>query len=721
MYRDRDNRGRFSRAAHQSDNYQHPVRSSNTASSGESSPTWNSPRNSRGRGRRIHTLPNNNTHLKRPGFRNNVQDNRDNKDYRGWSLNDGSLLQDTPKIRDLPPPPSSPPPQTSQSGMSPPLGSTKNNPDNLEIGDHDTSPQNHSPPNISFEEDNTKNKQESGTTNDSPLTAATLEAVMAKSMSKVFGKLDVLSKDLKKVQDNQANVNKMAVEVKQVQQEVKRIDESVKEIYKLSAENSSRNDEIVEEVRTLQAQTRAQSQTGMNPETELEFLKVKASTLKNNLIIEGIPELSEISEEESKTILTTDDQIIDFFDKILGFSQVDIDSIYRLGKPRQDPTSPRPIMVKFLRPRDREAIWNAKSLLNNKANSRYHIKEDLPPKLRPHMTALLKVQQQAKRFPKSYHNVFIRDYNIHLNGKTYTPLQLENLPRKLRPSVSSTPGNIDAVVFYGRHSKFSNHHLCTFMVGDICFNSIEQYLAYKRANIANDPVLAQEALNAVDPVDCKRILTSLKNASSENTWLEKRHDVLFSGLYAKFTQNQSLLSYLMDSENRQLGEASRDPTWGIGMTLTDKRVLEVTQWKGGNLLGKTLMEVRQDIFSSIYQSPTQETPPKSSSQARADKVTTPDNRNVSDNNNTRETNGDTRSEAPKKDNNKENKGNRDTNSDSSKSSTPKTDHNKDNSEIRNTLPENSTPNSPALRDSEKNSTPNSPNPRDSEDERAAQE
>lgn len=348
----------------------------------------------------------------------------------------------------------------------------------------------------------------------------------------------------------------------------------------------------------------------------MEILKLKAISCQNNLIIEGIPELSEISEEEAKSILTTDDQVFSFLDKVLGISKPDIDSMYRLGRPRQDPASARPILVKFQRPRDRKAVWRARSLLNNKANFKYRIKEDLPQELRPQMAALLKVAQQARRYPKNYRNVMVKDFRIHVNGYSYAPDQLENLPKKLRPSYVSTPGNLEAVAFYGRHSIFSNHYRCNFMVGEIVFTSIEQYLAYKRASLASDPEKAQQALDSSDPVDSKRILTSLKTASSENNWLEKRHDILFSGLYAKFTQNQPLMQYLLDSENRKLGEASRDLTWGTGVPLTDRNVLTTDGWTGHNLLGKTLMEVRQDIFSSLHPPATQ----SSSSDVDTDKA-----------------------------------------------------------------------------------------------------
>lgn len=461
MNRDRDNRGRFLRAAKR-----------------QSTQAYTSPAFSANQWGRAPVL-------KRPEDypdnlrKRNCGDSKDKTtvhhsrgqykipDNRSFKTGFQSSSQDNRYARKLPPPPSSPPPIPNSTKIfnpsTPDMSSSSANGDNsLEKRNNELN-LNSSKPNSPKEKDKSE-IQDSGKVDDSPLTAATLEAVIAKSMSKVYSKLDTLSQDLKKVQAQQATTNKLAGELKQVQQEVKRIDDTVRAIHKNSLDNSSRHDALVEEVCTIQANVRDHSSSAKTSD-DMEILKLKALSLQNNLIIEGIPELSEISEEEAKTILTTDDQVISFLDKILGISKLDIDSMYRLGKPRQDPSSARPILVKFQRPRDRESVWRARSLLNNKANSKYRIKEDLPPQLRPQMAALLKVAQHARRYPKSYRNVMVRDFKVYVNGYGYSADQLENLPKKLRPSYVSTPGNLEAVAFYGRLSIFSNHYICNFMVG----------------------------------------------------------------------------------------------------------------------------------------------------------------------------------------------------------------------------------------------------------------
>ena len=39
----------------------------------------------------------------------------------------------------------------------------------------------------------------------------------------------------------------------------------------------------------------------------------------------------------------------------------------------------------------------------------------------------------------------------------------------------------------------------------------------------------------------------------------------------------------------------RDVRWAIGLPAEDDRILDESQWQGENLLGKVLMQVRQEL------------------------------------------------------------------------------------------------------------------------------
>lgn len=435
-----------------------------------------------------------------------------------------------------------------------------------------------------------------------PISTVDLEGVMTRVMANVMGKLDSMSTDLKQVPIIKAATAKLDRELIQVRQDFHGMKESVHELSKKEEDNSSKQKELEEEVRAIKSelQHRASNKTEGefhdNQSSEMVSLKKEATARKMNLIIEGIEE-----PKGDQGVSTAVSQIKSFFTDALHLPEFEIATAFRLGKPRQLALRPRPIKVLFLQPADRDAVWRAKAVLTRNRDFKYSIKEDLPPKLRAQMSALIRVSQIARRYPELYQNVWINDFQIHINGSAYAADQLESLPSKLRPSVSSTPGNTLAVVFYGRDSKFSNHFPCTFTWDNMEFSSVEQYLAFRRATIAKRKDLAQQVRGLQDPVDAKRIMNSLKSSDAEPQWIERRKDILFSGLMAKFSQNEYLMRYLLASGQRKLGEASLDKDWGIGMSLTDRLVLDPTKWVGDNLLGVTLMEVREELNSWTHQ------------------------------------------------------------------------------------------------------------------------
>jgi ribA/ribD-fused uncharacterized protein len=79
----------------------------------------------------------------------------------------------------------------------------------------------------------------------------------------------------------------------------------------------------------------------------------------------------------------------------------------------------------------------------------------------------------------------------------------------------------------------------------------------------------------------------------EEVWSENKYAIVIKGNTAKFRQNQELCSILNSTGNALLVEASpTDVIWGVGLSMDDPRIKDRRQWKGENLLGKALMEVR---------------------------------------------------------------------------------------------------------------------------------
>lgn len=74
---------------------------------------------------------------------------------------------------------------------------------------------------------------------------------------------------------------------------------------------------------------------------------------------------------------------------------------------------------------------------------------------------------------------------------------------------------------------------------------MEQYLAFRKAQVAKQDHLIEKALHATNPVEAKSILNSLRK-DEDQEWLQSRAAIALEGLRAKFTQNYwpSLTTYL---------------------------------------------------------------------------------------------------------------------------------------------------------------------------------
>ena len=75
-------------------------------------------------------------------------------------------------------------------------------------------------------------------------------------------------------------------------------------------------------------------------------------------------------------------------------------------------------------------------------------------------------------------------------------------------------------------------------------------------------------------------------------------DIVVAGNLAKFEQNVALERYLLGTGDAVLVEASpRDRIWGIGMGASNPDAQNPERWRGGNLLGFALMEVRARLMA----------------------------------------------------------------------------------------------------------------------------
>ena len=79
----------------------------------------------------------------------------------------------------------------------------------------------------------------------------------------------------------------------------------------------------------------------------------------------------------------------------------------------------------------------------------------------------------------------------------------------------------------------------------------------------------------------------------EESWRQVREQIVLCGNFQKFLQNPPLRSFLLQTGDRILVEANPyDRIWGIGMSKYQSGIQDPGNWRGLNLLGFALMQVR---------------------------------------------------------------------------------------------------------------------------------
>ena len=138
----------------------------------------------------------------------------------------------------------------------------------------------------------------------------------------------------------------------------------------------------------------------------------------------------------------------------------------------------------------------------------------------------------------------------------------------------------------------SNWYSSQFIINDIIFSSMEQFMMYQKSICFEYNDIAQKILKTENVAYIKELGRLISNYN-ENYWNGIRQIIVFDGLMAKFSQNESLKRQLQETEHCILAEcAVKDKIWGIGLSMGDPDRLEISKWKGQNLLGYTLMMVR---------------------------------------------------------------------------------------------------------------------------------
>lgn len=119
---------------------------------------------------------------------------------------------------------------------------------------------------------------------------------------------------------------------------------------------------------------------------------------------------------------------------------------------------------------------------------------------------------------------------------------------------------------------------------------------YQKAVLFNDCAMADAILKTSDPAQIKEYGRLVQNFNS-TVWNGSRSIILYRALLCKFTQNTDLRKQLLATQNQILVEGTdQDIIFANGIKRTDPDQYDMAKWKGQNLLGFALMQVRTELF-----------------------------------------------------------------------------------------------------------------------------
>ena len=123
-------------------------------------------------------------------------------------------------------------------------------------------------------------------------------------------------------------------------------------------------------------------------------------------------------------------------------------------------------------------------------------------------------------------------------------------------------------------------------------------MMHGKAVLFDDKDTAAAILDAPHPREQKALGRKVHPFDAK-VWERERERIVKDGNRAKFTQNEELLTQLLDTKGTTLVEASPyDKIWGIGLGANDPRAQDPKQWRGKNLLGKVLTELRDELLAT---------------------------------------------------------------------------------------------------------------------------
>ena len=124
---------------------------------------------------------------------------------------------------------------------------------------------------------------------------------------------------------------------------------------------------------------------------------------------------------------------------------------------------------------------------------------------------------------------------------------------------------------------------------------MEQFMMEQKAKLFGDEEIRQQILESQEPNQIKSLGRKVR-CFDQAIWDKAKYSIVLNGNWCKFSQNPDLSHFLLSTGDSVLVEASPyDAIWGIRLSADAPDAQNPLKWRGQNLLGFALMEVRDEL------------------------------------------------------------------------------------------------------------------------------
>jgi ribA/ribD-fused uncharacterized protein len=147
----------------------------------------------------------------------------------------------------------------------------------------------------------------------------------------------------------------------------------------------------------------------------------------------------------------------------------------------------------------------------------------------------------------------------------------------------------------GEYRNFSNMSEHRIEIDGIMYPSVEHYFQAMKSKEFKDDEMYEKILKAKTTKAVKALGKKVKGFEKE-IWDDKKDEIMFRGIKAKFVQHPALRKQLEETGDKMIGEAdARNTYWGIGTSMASEKSKHPAKWRGQNRIGKMLMDLRKEF------------------------------------------------------------------------------------------------------------------------------